>query len=431
MISGSVWSSHIFLILGSIFAQKTCQIDISVSSIVIVFSCFHFLFNIQGPVAQDGHYFANDQWEFIESAQSTFLGYIIDKLPDNTIIPVNTRVVVSEYPRGQTTEFPPVYKQKLVKRLQKDNVNEQQLIEDGILIPMITMGRYGSLLARDRPSDDAIIAMFRCAKKSIKLAIQDLGPVCILSTNIPLPGCIWPKHYLTEVAIAIWERNVQVDIVLSNPASVPDYLSPLEACYGNGWTCNDVASEIMKRIQKTYPITKTNETSNLLLRQKINEQLRICFIRRSTEHHEKWSTGRSLGLHSKHFIIDDQCAYVGSQNLYVCDLAEWGVVIDHKDTVENKIMPEYWNPMWYASYTGADLKSQLIMDGIEVNRDGETITNERERMKYQKQASVQLIGLGNGRGDIENKKNNLKKKKEDKKDNDDNDNIFYEFDEED
>jgi phosphatidylserine/phosphatidylglycerophosphate/cardiolipin synthase-like enzyme len=418
---------------------------------------------MKGPVAHDGHYFANDQWEFIESAQSTLLGYIIDKLPDNSILPINTRVVVSEYPKGQTTEFPPVYKRKLVSRVHTDIIDEQKMIESGVYIPMITMGRYGSLLPRDRPSDDAIVAMFQSAKQSIKLAIQDLGPVCIPSTNIPLPGCIWPKSYLTEVAIAIWERNVQVDIVLSNPVSVPHILSAFEAQYGNGWSCkfysstvsancsssyvtfsvflpnfigflgNDVAAEIMKRIRKKYPATKTDEASKLLLRQKINQQLRVCFLRRSKEHHEKWSTGRSLGLHSKHFIIDDRCAYIGSQNLYVCDLAEWGVVIDHQDTVEKQLMPEYWNPMWFASYTGTDVTSQVVMDGIDVNRDGETVHNSRDQMKYQKQASLALIGLGNGRDVQNNSKKKMAKtnKSDTNDDNNTNDTNFYEDDDED
>jgi len=31
----------------------------------------------------------------------------------------------------------------------------------------------------------------------------------------------------------------------------------------------------------------------------------------------------TMGNHSKHFIVDDIATYIGSQNLYVCDLAEW------------------------------------------------------------------------------------------------------------
>ena len=58
-----------------------------------------------------------------------------------------------------------------------------------------------------------------------------------------------------------------------------------------------------------------------------------------------------LGMHAKHFLVDDVCAYLGSQNLHVCDLAEWGVVLDDEATVKT-IMEDYWNPMWKASFRG-------------------------------------------------------------------------------
>ena len=38
---------------------------------------------------------------------------------------------------------------------------------------------------------------------------------------------------------------------------------------------------------------------------------------------------KTIGLHSKVFIIDNSsCYYVGSQNLYLFDLCEFGVVIN-------------------------------------------------------------------------------------------------------
>ena len=69
------------------------------------------------------------------------------------------------------------------------------------------------------------------------------------------------------------------------------------------------------------------------------------------------------------FIVDDVCCYVGSQNLYVCDLAEWGVVIDDKESTK-KIKEEYWDPLWKYSYTGEDVDVQAVMDGLDIDRDG-------------------------------------------------------------
>ena len=104
----------------------------------------------------------------------------------------------------------------------------------------------------------------------------------------------------------------------------------------------------------------------------MNDNLRVCFIRQKQG--KTYEDGTTIGLHSKHFIVDDVCCYIGSQNLYVCDLAEWGVIIDDETQVQ-QIMQEYWEPMWNASYTGEDCDVDEVMDGLDVERDGEDPTN--------------------------------------------------------
>lgn len=41
-----------------------------------------------------------------------------------------------------------------------------------------------------------------------------------------------------------------------------------------------------------------------------------------------------MELLAKRFVVDDICAYVGHQNVCECDLAKWGVVIDHEESVQ-------------------------------------------------------------------------------------------------
>jgi PLD-like domain len=332
-------------------------------------------------VAHDGHLFANDQWQFIESMQSTCFGSMVDKLPDNMLLVAKTRVTVTEFPKGQTTEFPPYYKNRFVP---KRDVGENE-------VPMISMGRYGSILRYYRPSDTAFVAMLDAAKQIIHLALQDLGPVRIPETTITVPGCVWPKEYLSALGRAIWTRGVDVEIVLSNPLSVPGGLKPTEAQYGNGWSCVDVAAEIIKTIRKQFP-----EAQDVDLRKKVDENLRVCFLRRKAG--SKWDNGKdTVGLHAKHFIIDDRAAYIGSQNLYICDLAEWGVVIDHEESVQ-KMMSEYWKPMWAVSYTGEDCEVQGVMDGLNIDRDGakSTFTSASSRNQQKKAAVIQTGMLSTG-----------------------------------
>lgn len=281
---------------------------------------------LEGKCAFDGHNFANRQWDFIETNQETFWGTIGSAMPDHLPQVSPSRVTVSEWPKGVASEHAPNFRSNFVKEM-------TQPVDDAI--PIITVGRHGNLVETDRPSDDAFVAMMNSATTVIRAALQDIGPVCIPNTKLALPGTGWPR-YLSVLGKAIWERGVDVEIVLSNPASIPAGLSPTEGMYGNGWDCNDIAAEIIKTIKEQFPDAEDDD-----LRQKVADNLRICFIRQCCGN--KYEDGMTMGLHSKHFIVDDRTLYIGSQNLYVCDLAEWGVLIDDKETVA-KMMDEYWNP---------------------------------------------------------------------------------------
>jgi len=333
---------------------------------------------LEGKVTVDGHLFANEQWEYIHHKQEKFWGKISDKLPDGLPQTTPCRVTISEWPVGAATEYPPHFRSNLVKE------RFLYLPEDET-VPIITMGRYGVLLEDNRPSDDAFIAMFGAAETSIRMALQDLGPVCIPGTKRPLPGTKWPTEYLSVLGRVMWTKGVDVEIVLSNPSSIPGGLSPLEACYGNGWTCDDVASEIIKTIQTQFPDAEDGD-----LRSKVSDNLRICFLR--NENGNQWEDEMTIGLHSKHFIIDDTATYIGSQNLYVCDLAEWGVVIDNQDQTQ-KFMEDYWNPMWECSYTGEDVDVDAVMDGLDIDRCGDD-PEEADEETLQQMEEAQMANFG-------------------------------------
>lgn len=235
---------------------------------------------------------------------------------------------------------------------------------------MITMGRYGDMIKNARPSDEAFVAMFDSAKKVIHLALQDLGPITLPGVPGPVavPGCGWPAPYLQAMGRAMWERGVDIEIAVSNPGSIPNGMSPTEALYGNGWSCEDVASEIIKTITEQY-----SDVDDATLREVVLDNLRVCYIKEGMGN--KWADAQkdsdigTMGMHAKHFIIDDIAYYIGSQNLYVCDLAEWGILIDNAEQTK-KCMAEYWNPLWKASYTGTDCNPDKVIDGLSVDRSG-------------------------------------------------------------
>jgi len=252
---------------------------------------------------------------------------------------------------------------------------------------MITMGRYGDMMRNARSSDEAFVAIFDSAQTVIHLALQDLGPVTLptISPAVALPGMDWPATYMEAFGRAIWERGVDIEIAVSNPGSIPAGLSPLEACYGNGWTCGDVASEIIKTIKEQY-----DGVDDESLRKCVDENLRVCFIRQAQGN--SWEDGGTMGMHAKHFIIDDRAYYIGSQNLYMCDLAEWGILIDDPAATK-KCMAEYWNPLWKASFTGVDCDVDTVMNGLDIDSNGANPKKvDAKTKKLMEKAQTSMVG---------------------------------------
>jgi hypothetical protein len=236
--------------------------------------------------------FANAQWGYVVKKQATAWGRFVDKrIPDAWDVPRKARVTVSDFPESSTAEFPPYYKE--VKKV----MNRRNVTPDPDYVPVITMGRYGVIMKEARPSDDAFVAMLDSAQHIIRLTLQDLGPVCLPGTKLALPGCTWPHEYLGALARVIWTRGVDVEIVLCNPASIPGDLSPAEACYGNGWSCVDVAAEIIKSIQKQFPDAHDGD-----LRLKVENNLRLCMLK-SPRGGSSYKDGGTLGLHCKLFVF--------------------------------------------------------------------------------------------------------------------------------
>ena len=77
--------------------------------------------------------------------------------------------------------------------------------------------------------------------------------------------------------------------------------------------------------------------------ERVRDNLRFASLRFSED--ASWEGGENIGNHAKFLIADDQAAYIGSQNLYVAQLAEHGVLIDDAETV-SRIIETYWSPMW-------------------------------------------------------------------------------------
>lgn len=303
---------------------------------------------LQGDVAIQAHNFANKQWAFIQEKQSTIVGWVISKIGDDRWVPSRVRVTISEWPNRAATFAPAFNKESLPT--QKDR-------SDDAAVPILSLGRYGKICGENaRSSDYAFVAMFDAAQKSIRLLLQDVGPVNATVLGKKIIYKAWPKKLMRAWGRAMFERGVDVHIVLSNPGAGEE-----RGNYSNGWSCEEVAAEIIKTMRDEFP-----GASNEEIKQKVVENLRVCYLK--NKRGNTWEDENKVGLHSKFFIIDDMCTYVGSQNLYMFDLAEWGVAIDSEE-MTGDILKTLWNPMWNCSQKdGSDCDPETVMKILDVNR---------------------------------------------------------------
>jgi phosphatidylserine/phosphatidylglycerophosphate/cardiolipin synthase-like enzyme len=193
---------------------------------------------------------------------------------------------------------------------------------------VIGVGRLGAL--GEQSSDDAILAMIDSARTTIRLSQQDLGPIHLAGASLGS----WPEATMLALVSAM-DRGVDVSLTLSNTGAVPGSISAIAATfntYDNGWTPLDVAQRFAALADKHPEAHPQHPDATSLLCSK----LQLMRLRSSAA--QTWRDGRTLANHAKVVVVDDRAFYVGSQNLYVANLAEFGVIVD--DVAATKVFNE-------------------------------------------------------------------------------------------
>ncbi len=215
---------------------------------------------------------------------------------------------------------------------------------------VITVGRLGRVGAD--PADVALSALLDSADDTIRLSIQDLGPVSVSGVTIG----DWPEHTLGSLARAAL-RGVDVYVALSTPGSKPGGLSGASANYGNGWTAEDVAQQIAAWVD-AHPAAVPAGVDPMAV---LCERLHVSLLRFGPD--DTWEDGAGIGNHSKMVFVDDRTFYIGSQNLYDANLAELGYIVDDA-TAAATLRAELWDGLWEATrrvaVTGTDAASCIL-----------------------------------------------------------------------
>jgi phosphatidylserine/phosphatidylglycerophosphate/cardiolipin synthase-like enzyme len=205
---------------------------------------------------------------------------------------------------------------------------------------IVSVGRLGAI--GDEAADDAIVALVDAAKKQVRLSLQDIGPPGELGITV----APWPEAYLRALVAAVG-RGVDVELILSNKGAVPGGLLATSATYSNGYTAGDVVKKLASYGTAHPELVPAGADVAALL----CARLHAATLRPSSD--DAWPDGASFANHAKLAIVDDRAFYMGSQNWYPANLAEFGYVVDDaRATAE--LLSAYYTPAWQASARTAE-----------------------------------------------------------------------------
>ena len=212
---------------------------------------------------------------------------------------------------------------------------------------MIAVGRLGQI--GDEAADDAMVALLDAAKTTLRISQQDLGPPKEVGVSL----ASWPENLLRAL-VAAAGRGVEIELILSDKNAVPGGLSAGSATYSNGWTPDDVVKKLAEYANAHTDLLPSGADVTSVLCAKLH----VAALRASGD--DAWPDGATFANHAKLAIADDRAFYMGSQNWYVANLAEFGYVVDDPAATK-QLLDAYYTPAWSASkrtaISGADAPS--------------------------------------------------------------------------
>ncbi len=216
--------------------------------------------------------------------------------------------------------------------------------DDPLGIPVVSLGRLG-LIDREgildpAPSDDAMLAAIQAAQSSLRFALQDLGPVKD-GAIVDVPGIGeldlsygWPVGLMETVA---WRAldGVEVQLVVSETGA---------GAYSYGWTKRELLEAWRDTLEDDAALHAAVLEQYPSATDFLCERVALASPR-VNDTDETWSDGSAMGLHSKLWIVDDRAFYIGSQNLYISNLFEWGLLVDDPALTAD-VLAIQWEPLW-------------------------------------------------------------------------------------
>ncbi|HCC08358.1 MAG TPA: hypothetical protein DEP72_09410 [Clostridiales bacterium] len=229
-------------------------------------------------------------------------------------------------------------------------------------IPILSVGRRAAIdvfpkidsyvTTHIEPSDDMMIKLISLAQKNIRMSLQAFHLLYGLVAA-------YNNKLFVELGKAI-ERGVDIYIVISNPGAIAGGLGSFSAPYDgeNPDEINAKLFEVMVTDLNMVEITAKNL---------INTHFNVASLRYSSD--ETYPNNIPISNHAKTFMVDDTVFYIGSQNQYICNLNEFGYIVESSDKAQ-EYKNLYWTPLWEQSQRKV---SKLFSDDVKNEESAEAM----------------------------------------------------------
>jgi phosphatidylserine/phosphatidylglycerophosphate/cardiolipin synthase-like enzyme len=177
----------------------------------------------------------------------------------------------------------------------------------------------------NEPADEAIVKLISLAQRTIRMSVQTFRLFRLVSA--------WNPEILAAMGAAL-NRGVTITAVTSNPGAKPGD--------GKGDSYDsDPPSRVVGEVVST--MVERLGLTEAAAQQIAAQRLSVATFRYSAD--ATYPLNMPIGNHAKTVIVDDAAFYIGSQNMYTCDLNEFGFIVEDAAAAQSYVT-NYWTPLW-------------------------------------------------------------------------------------